>query len=55
MPEQRPPWDRPEREGPVTTYRIHRRHGVVETHCAETAAAWSGVGAKVTAVTEGRR
>ncbi len=55
-----PPWDRREDtyrddEGPQTTYRIHRQRTVVETPSWEVAEAWSGVGVKVTAVTEGQR
>jgi len=54
MPEQRPPWDRPQREGPVTTYQIHWRDGM-ETQSWRVAAAWRGAGVKITAVTEGCR
>jgi len=54
-----PPWERREEsyrdDGPQTTYQIHRNSGVVETGSWQVAEAWSGVGVKVTAVTEGQR
>jgi len=55
-----PPWERREDtyrddDGPQTTYQIHRNSGVVETGSWQGAAAWSGGGVRVTAVTEGQR
>ncbi len=55
-----PPWERREDtyrddDGAQTTYQIHRRRTVVETASWRVATAWSNVGVKVTAVTEGRR
>lgn len=49
-----PPRERRKREhdaAPATTYRIHWRDGV-ETESWRVAAAWSGVGVRVTAVQE---